>query len=69
MHDVFFILNYFGESGTMAVESALLGTPAIIFSSAKKCGNFLDLRDKYELLFYFEDDNKALNCAKTFRRS
>ena len=56
---------FFGESGTMAVESALLGTPSITFSSsAKKCGNFLDLRDKYELLFYFEDDNKALNCAK-----
>lgn len=66
MHDVLFYSElFFGESGTMAVESALLGTPAITFSSsAKKCGNFLDLRDKYELLFYFEDDNKALNCAK-----
>ena len=66
MHDVLFYSElFFGESGTMAVESALLGTPAITFSSsAKKCGNFLDLKDKYELLFYFEDDNKALNCAK-----
>ena len=53
---------FFGESGTMAVESALLGTPSVRVSSlAKSLGNFNELNEKYKLLYYYEDTNEALN--------
>ncbi|RLI78388.1 hypothetical protein DRP05_07385 [Archaeoglobales archaeon] len=58
---------YFGEGGTMAAESALLGTPAIHVESDKNgratggtSGNFIELRDEYGLLFFYADRNDAL---------
>jgi predicted glycosyltransferase len=62
---------YIGEGGTMAVEAALLGTPAIHIESTSDgrptgelSGNFLELRDKYKLLYMFADDTKALKKAE-----
>ncbi len=44
----------------MAVEAGILGTPAIHIESTsggqatgETCGNFLELRDKYELIFFY----------------
>lgn len=61
---------YVGEGGTMAVEAAILGTPAIHIESNPKgvatgefSGNFLELRDKYELLYFYPDQNQALKKA------
>lgn len=55
---------FIGESGTMGVESALLGTPSIMFSSsAGKIGNFIELRDKYSLLFICQNINELLNTS------
>ena len=61
---------YIGEGGTMAVESAILGTPAIHIESTADgrptgaaCGNFIELRDKYHLIYYFATQKEALKQA------
>jgi len=61
---------YIGEGGTMAVESAMLGTPAIHIESAPdgqptgaSCGNFLELRDTYDLLYFFATQDEAMKKA------
>ena len=66
IHDVLFGAEvYIGDSGTMTVESALLGTPSIMFSStAKKLGNFISLRDEYSLLILCDQDRDLLKLTK-----
>lgn len=61
---------YIGEGGTMAAEAAILGTPTIHIESTSKgiatgelSGNFLELRDKYGLLYFYPDQNQALEKA------
>ena len=61
---------YIGEGGTMAVEAGILGTPAIHIESdsvgqatGETCGNFLELRDKYGLIFFYPTEEKALQKA------
>jgi hypothetical protein len=61
---------YIGEGGTMAVEAGILGTPAIHIESTKDgrasgetYGNFLELRDKYQLLFFYPTQDLALQKA------
>jgi len=61
MHDALYYASmYFGESGTMASESAILGTPAInIATSALYIGVFADIA-KYDLMYVLPDENKVL---------
>ncbi len=61
---------YIGEGGTTAVEAAMLGTPAIHIEADSKgratgesSGNFLELRDKYDLLYFYPDTASALKRA------
>jgi len=61
---------YIGEGGTMAAEAAILGTPAIHIESTSNgvatgelTGNFRELRDKYGLLYFYPDQNQALEKA------
>jgi len=61
---------YIGEGGTMAAEAAILGTPAIHIESTSKgiatgnfSGNFLELRDTYDLLCFYPDQKHALEKA------
>ena len=61
---------YLGEGGTMAVEAALLGTPAIHVEANSRgeatgnySGNFLELRDKYDMLYFYPDQEQALKKA------
>ncbi len=61
---------YLGEGGTMAAESALLGTPAIHVEANAEgvatgsfSGNFLELRDKYGLLYFYPDQGQAFSKA------
>lgn len=61
---------YIGEGGTMAVEAGILGTPAIHIESdstgratGESCGNFLELRDKYGLIFFYPTEGMALQKA------
>lgn len=73
MHSLLsFASLYIGEGGTMAVESAILGTPSIHIeygdpnkpsASSMFCGNFIELRDKYDLLYMFPEQDKALEKA------
>lgn len=63
-HDLLWYASlYFGEGGTTASESAVLGTHSIHLSSeAKYCGIFYDQR-KYGLLYFYDNENKALKKA------
>jgi predicted glycosyltransferase len=61
---------YIGEGGTMAVEAGILGTPAIHIesttqglASGEMCGNYLELRDKYQLIYFFPTQDLALKKA------
>ena len=61
---------YIGEGGTMATEAAILGTPSIHIESTSSgiatgefTGNFLELRDKYGLLYFYPDQDQALEKA------
>lgn len=62
IHDfLYFAQMYLGDGGTMATESAVLGTPAIRISTvAKYLGNFLELRDKYKLLYFYDSLQESL---------
>ncbi|MFW5879257.1 MAG: DUF354 domain-containing protein [bacterium] len=54
------------DSQTMTTESALLGTPAIrcnSFVGENDMGNFIELENKYGLIFNYKDPDKALNKA------
>jgi hypothetical protein len=61
---------YIGEGGTIAAEAAVIGTPAIHIESDSQgiatgysSGNFRELNDKYGLMFFYPDENAALNKA------
>jgi predicted glycosyltransferase len=65
MHDLlYFATLYLGEGATMATEAAILGTPAIYLSSIKeKLGCIMELRQKYGLLYCYDDQKEALKKA------
>lgn len=65
-HLLFFAKLYFGESATMATESAVLGTPSIFVSTSTR-GYTDELESKYGLVFTFSDEKRqeeALEKAK-----
>ena len=48
----------------MATESAILGTPAIYVSSlVGTMGNFVELEEKYGLIFNYSSSDKVLDKA------
>ncbi len=52
----------FGESGAMAAESAMLGTPSF-FISPKKLGFIKELSEKYQLIYHYETKDGAVEKA------
>lgn len=64
MHDALFYSSLLVcDSQTMATESALLGTPAIrcnSFVGSNDMSNFIELENKYGLIFNYRDQQKAL---------
>jgi hypothetical protein len=66
VHDLMFYAQLFmGDGATMATEAAILGTPAVRSSSmALNMGNFVELMDRYQLVYSYYDPNKALEQAK-----
>jgi len=55
MHNLlYFSTLYFGESPTMATESAVLGTPAIFVSTSRRCYTD-ELEEKYGMVYNFSD--------------
>ena len=66
LHDVvFYAALIFGESATMASESAVLGTPAV-FIDDKGRGYTDELEEKYGLVFNFSD--RAGGQRKTLKK-
>jgi predicted glycosyltransferase len=71
MHSLLFYSDlYIGEGGTMAAEAGVLGTPAIHIESTsdgratgENSGNFLELRDTYDLLYFYPTPQLALKKA------
>lgn len=63
-HLLYYATLYFGESPTMASESALLGTPAILVSSwACKLGYIMEMKRKYDLIYFFSHYNEGIKKA------
>lgn len=61
---------YIGEGGTMAIEAAVLGTPSIHIESTASgqasgeiYGNFVELRDRYNLIYFYSNHNQAMKKA------
>ena len=53
------------DTGTMATEAAVLGTPAINCSSfAAHMGNFIELEQKYDLIYSFRQAEPAIEKAE-----
>lgn len=64
MHDLLYYASmYIGEGGTMASESAVLGTPSILVNTLN-AGVFEELENKYGLLFRITDEKKVLEKVK-----
>jgi predicted glycosyltransferase len=63
-HLLGFAHMYVGEGGTMATESAILGTPAVLINPLR-AGNFDELRDKYQLLQQFDNIDQAYPTIET----
>ncbi len=71
MHSLLYYARlYIGEGGTMAAEAGILGTPAIHIESTssgtatgESCGNFLELRDRYDLIYFYAGEEPALQKA------
>lgn len=67
IHDLLFYAKLLVcDSQTMTTEAAVLGTPAIrcnSFVGKNDMGNFIELENKYGLIFNYSDANEALNKA------
>ncbi|WP_269446011.1 DUF354 domain-containing protein [Methanocella paludicola] len=63
-HLLYYATLYLGEGATMATEAAILGTPSIYLSSIKeKLGYIGELRQKYGLLYSYDDQEAAMKKA------
>ena len=62
--DIHSLLQYaylfIGESGSMATESAVLGTPSIVVNSSVKYLGVFEYIRKFGNLFYFDEENSAI---------
>lgn len=56
-HLMYYADLFIGESGTMAAESAVLGTPAI-FVNSLSLGYLSELEERYGLVFNYSGENK-----------
>ena len=65
IHDLLYHADLFiGESATMATESAILGTPAILVTTIRGMGNIRELRDEYELVFSYADATRHADAIE-----
>ena len=67
IHDLLYYAQMLiGDSQTMTTEAGVLGTPAIrcnSFVGENDMGNFIELEQKYGLIFNYNDPNKAMTKA------
>jgi hypothetical protein len=65
-HVLYYAQMLVGDSQTSTTESAVLGTPAIRcnnFVGPNEMGNFMELEQKYDLLYSFSEPDRAINKA------
>lgn len=67
IHDLLYYASLLiGDTQTMTTEAAVLGTPAIrcnSFAGPNDMGNFIELEDKYGLIYSFREHDKAIQKA------
>ena len=65
LHDLLYYAQLVvSEGATMATEAAVLGTPAVYSSPmAPKLGNFLELMNRYQLVYSSQDYGESLRHA------
>jgi len=64
-HALYYAQMILSDTGTMSVEAAVLGTPAIIcFSKVDDFGNFKELENKYGLIYTYKNGKEAIAQAK-----
>lgn len=67
IHDILYYAKLVvADTQTITTESAILGTPVVRFNSfvgKKDMGNFIELENKYHLIFSFSDPEKAIAKA------
>jgi uncharacterized protein len=67
IHDILYYAKLVvADTQTITTEAAILGTPVIRFNSfvgKKDMGNFIELENKYHLIFNFNDPKKAIAKA------
>lgn len=51
---------FISESGSMATEAAILGTPSVMVNSSAKYFGVFEYISKFGNLFYFDDENQAI---------
>lgn len=68
VHQLLYHANlYVGDSQTMATEAAVLGTPAVrsnSFAGDGDMSNFVELEQRYELLYSTDDEGTAVSLAR-----
>jgi len=67
IHDLLFFAKLLVcDSQTMSTEAGILGTPAVrcnSFVGENDMGNFIELEQKYDLIFSYHDPDKAISKA------
>ncbi len=67
IHDVLYYADLVvADTGTMVIEAAVLGTPAVRFSTnagANDLGIFIELSNKYNLIYTYDDPESAITKA------
>jgi predicted glycosyltransferase len=63
-HVLYYAQMLVSDTGTMTTEAAILGTPGIMcLSNAEQFGNFVELEHKYDLMYSFQEPEKAVQKA------
>jgi predicted glycosyltransferase len=63
-HVLYYADLLIADTGTMVTEAALLGTPALCYHpKAREIGNFVELEEKYQLIFTFGDHRALIEKA------
>jgi uncharacterized protein len=61
-HALYYAQMILADTGTMTVESAVLGTPGIMCNSfVELFGNYTELENKYGMLFLFHDPKQVID--------
>jgi len=67
IHDcLYYAKMIIADTQTMVTEAGILGTPAIrcnSFIGKNDMGNFIELEEKYKLIFNYKDPNRAIEKA------